>query len=304
VVRHRCCEGAPTRSRARHRRRAMHNGGGLRGLRASFRASRLLRQGGQESRRPASRSSKAFAEDAHCPPGLGIASAGPAISRTGSTGSVVASERRRHQHVRGRFGGVTLHESADAEQGVGADERGLRQACFGTLAAQPSVLRTERCVSSAEANDAIALALHPRRGACRHGPRLPGSEGVPGVTPLPTGGPRVAPPCKAREPSLRLIERSPLRLLAHRGRSAASPVAAPGSPFRLRAAARSRQPRSWDPHLAVWLSKSVATNTCVNYSALHSTNQRGAEQRVGADERGLRQAGFGHARRSTQCWAE
>ena len=60
------------------------------------------------------------------------------------TGSVVASERRRHQQVRGRFGGVTLHESADAEQGVGADERGLRQACFGTLAAQPSVRRTSK----------------------------------------------------------------------------------------------------------------------------------------------------------------
>jgi hypothetical protein len=119
-------------------------------------------------------------------------------------------------------------------------------------------------------------------------------RGSPGVTPLAAGRPRVAPPCKAHEPSLRLIERSPFRLLAHRGRSVASPVTAPGSSSWLRAAARSRQPRSWDPQLAVWLSRSAATNACAaKWAALHSRNQRGAEQRVGADERGLRRACLG-----------
>jgi hypothetical protein len=39
-------------------------------------------------------------------------------------GGVVALHRRCHQHVRGPFPGATLHESADAEQGVEADEAG------------------------------------------------------------------------------------------------------------------------------------------------------------------------------------
>jgi hypothetical protein len=72
----------------------------------------------------------------------------------------------------------TLESCAGADaRGDGSSWRGLAKgrpnngleltrsamASGAALAAQPGVLRTERCVSRAEANGAIALALQPRR---------------------------------------------------------------------------------------------------------------------------------------------
>ena len=147
-----------------HPRRGVTNGSRLRGSAQESRASRLLRDEGQESRRPASRTSPASGSISTVLAGSSRVrwSVSSLACRSYSRPLLAPSRSGLFSHVvcrndivaswlpRGAAFSTSAAQSLalhftnqqGAQQGVGVDERSFGRACLGTLATQPSVEQT------------------------------------------------------------------------------------------------------------------------------------------------------------------